>query len=119
LFEVDFYEDAKGIQPVKEVLLELRDKARTSKDARIQYEKMLVCIRALESYGTRAGEPYVKHIEEEIWELRPLPRRVLFFYWRDNKYILLHHFVKKTRKTPVREIDRAKRNQKDFIERNG
>jgi phage-related protein len=118
LFEVEFYEDIQGRQPVREALLELRDKARTSKDMRVQYEKVLTSIRALETYGTRVGEPHVKHIDGDIWELRPLSRRILFFYWRDKKFILLHHFVKKTRKTPAREIERARRNQKDFIERN-
>ncbi len=117
MFEVDFYEDRQGRQPVKEVLLDLRDKARTSKDARIQYEKMLTHIRALETYGTRIGEPQVKHIDGNLWELRPLSHRILFFYWRDDKFILLHHFVKKTQKTPSKEIDRARRNLKDFLER--
>jgi len=32
-------------------------------------------------------------------------------------FILLHHFVKKTRKTPRQEIDKAKRYLADFIER--
>lgn len=41
MYEVEFYEDKNGSQPVKEVLIELRDKARTSKDARIQYQKIL------------------------------------------------------------------------------
>jgi len=109
LFEVEFYEDRKGRQPVKEVLLEMRYKASSSKDARIQYEKVLVYIRALETYGTRMGKPQVKHIEGRLWELRPLSHRILFFYWRENKFILLHHFVKKTQKTPVKEIDRARR----------
>jgi len=118
LFEVEFYEDSHGRQPVKEVLLELRNKARTSKDMRIQYEKVLASIKALETYGTRVGEPHIKHIDGDIWELRPMSHRILFFYWRDKKFILLHHFVKKTRKIPVREIDRALRNKKDFTERN-
>ena len=118
MFEVVFYEDRQGGQPVKEVLLELRDKARTGKDARIQYEKILTHIRALETYGTRIGEPQVKHIDGGLWELRPLSHRILFFYWRDDKFILLHHFVKKTQKTPSKELDRARRNLKDFLERN-
>lgn len=118
MFEVDFYEDRQGKQPVKEILLGLRDKARISKDARIQYEKILTHIRALETYGTRIGEPQVKHIDGSLWELRPLSHRILFFYWRDKKFILLHHFVKKTSKTPPKELDRARRNLKDFLERN-
>jgi phage-related protein len=118
MFEVEFYEDKHGRQPVKEVLIELRDKAPTSKDARIQFQKILTHIRALESYGTRIGEPQVKHIGGNLWELRPQPHRILFFYWRDNKFILLHHFVKKTQKTPPREIERATQNMKDYLERN-
>ncbi|MCL2433049.1 MAG: type II toxin-antitoxin system RelE/ParE family toxin [Clostridia bacterium] len=31
----------------------------------------------------------------------------------------MHHFVKKTQKTPPREIARAERNLKDFLGRNG
>lgn len=41
----------------------------------------------------------------------------IFFYWKDNKFILLHHFVKKTQKTPQREIEQAAKNLKDFLER--
>jgi len=96
MFEVHFYEDKQGNQPIKNLLNDLRDKAKSSKDARIQYEKILTYIRSLQKHGTRIGEPTVKHITGDIWELRPLSHRVLFFYWKDNKFILLHHFIKKT-----------------------
>ena len=118
MFEVEFYEDRQGRQPVREVLAELRDKAQANKDARIQYQKILTHLRALEAYGTRVGEPQVKHIGGSLWELRPLSHRILFFYWRDNTFILLHHFIKKTQKTPPGEIEQANRNLKDFLERN-
>ncbi len=117
MFEVEFYEDRHGEQPVKQVLIELRDKAQTSKDARIQYQKILTYIRALETFGTRIGEPQVKHIDGNLWELRPLAHRIFFFYWRDDKFILLHHFIKKSRKTPPKEIEQAAHNMKDFLER--
>lgn len=118
MYKTEFYEDSNGAQPVKQVLLELRDASLTSKDARIQYQKILTYIRALETFGTRIGEPQVKHIEGDIWELRPLAHRIFFFYWKDDKFILLHHFIKKTRKTPKKEIDQAQRNLQDFKERN-
>lgn len=117
MFDIEFYEDKRGRQPVKEMLLELRDKARGSKDARIQYEKILIHIKALESYGTRLGEPKVKHIDGALWELRPLAHRVLFFHWQANTFILLHHFIKKTQKTPAREIEQARSRMRDFLER--
>ena len=119
MFEVLLYEDRKGRRPVEEVLFELRDRAATSKDARIQYEKVLVYIRALETYGTRVGEPTVKHIDGNLWELRPLSHRIFFFYWRDDTFVLLHHFIKKTQKTPGREIEQALSRLKDHLERKG
>ncbi len=68
-------------------------------------------------YGTRVGKPIVKHIEGKIWEIRPIKNRILFFYWKDNIFVLLHHFKKAARKTPIKEINKAKRNLNDFIER--
>ena len=118
MFEVHFYEDKQGRQPIKELLINLRDKAKNSKDARIQYNKILAYIRSIEKYGTRIGEPILKHVDGDLWELRPLSRRIIFFYWRDNKFILLHHFIKKTNKTPPKELEQAKRNMQDHMERN-
>lgn len=68
-------------------------------------------------HGTAAGEPYVKHLDDEIWELRPLRDRILFFAWDGNSFILLSHFMKSTQKTPKREIEKAKRLMEDFRER--
>lgn len=41
----------------------------------------------------------------------------LFVGWHDGCYVLLHHFLKKTRKTPQREIDKAKRELADLQKR--
>jgi phage-related protein len=117
MFEVEFYEDRNGNEPIKDLIVDLQVKGRTSKNDRIRSEKILTYIRVLQEYGTRAGEPYVKHIEDDIWELRPLDDRIFFFYFRDNAFVLLHHFLKKTKKTPRREIEQAKRNLTDYLER--
>ena len=74
-------------------------------------------MQILRCNGTRAGSPYVKHIEGDIWELRPLSNRIFFFAWNGETFILLHCFTKKTQKTPKKEIEQAKRNMADFIER--
>ena len=59
----------------------------------------------------------MKHLDGEIWELRPLRDRILFVAWVNGSYVLLHQFVKKTQKTPAREIEKAKREFADLIER--
>ena len=103
MYSVEFYKDKDGNEPVKEYISSLASK--NDKDSRINLNKIRDYIKTLSEYGTRAGEPYVKHIEGEIWELRPLRNRILFFGYDGNKIILLSHFIKKTQKTPQREID--------------
>ena len=57
------------------------------------------------------GEPFIKHLEGDIWELRSLRDRILFAAWLDDGFIfLLHHFVrKKTQKTPRCELMKAQK----------
>jgi len=117
MYEVIFYHTRNGESEVKNYLDELQAKAETSKTDRINREKILAYIAALERYGTRIGRPAVGHIEGNLWELRPLRNRIFFFYWKDNKFVLLHHFIKKTQKTPPKEIERARLEMKDFLER--
>ena len=118
LYEVEFYYDKHGKSEIVDYLDSLKVKSKTSKTDRINREKILAYIGALQKYGTRIGKPYVKHINDEIWELRPLNNRIFFFYWKNNRFVLLHHFIKKTQKTPVKEIIKAQNNLKDFLERN-
>jgi phage-related protein len=118
LYIVEFYEDSNGNSEIREFLIQLSEAAKTDKNARINRNKIFAYIKALEEYGTRIGSPIVKHIEGNLWELRPLNNRIFFFYWKDNKFVLVHNYVKKSQKTPKKEIDKAMRNIKDWIERN-
>ena len=119
MYEVEFYYDRHGKSEIVEYLDSLQQKSQSSKTDRINREKILAYIGALQRYGTRIGTPYVKHIDDALWELRPLGNRIFFFYWKDNKFVLLHYFIKKSQKTPPKEIAKAKANLKDFLERNG
>ena len=114
-YKINFYANADGEQPVKSYLKELGEK--TDKDSRVKIKKINEYLKILRIHGTRAGKPFVDHIKGDIWELRPLKERFFFFYWDGNRFIILHHFVKKTKKTPPLEIKKAERNMKDFIDR--
>ncbi len=117
MYEILFYEDKSGYSEIVNYLDELKEKAKTDKNVRISREKILAYLKALSEYGTRLGKPFVKHIDGNLWELRPLRNRIFFFYWNNDKYVLVHYFVKRTQKTPKREIEKARRNIKDFLER--
>jgi phage-related protein len=119
VYEVKFYRDKNGKSEIVEYLDELKERGETSKNERVNRDKILAYIGALERYGTRIGTPIAKHIGDSLWELRPLANRIFFFYWKDNKFVLLHHFIKKSQKTPPREIEQAWAKLKDFLERHG
>ena len=118
MYDVIFYSDASGNEPIAEYIRELRQKSLTSKDARVNFNKIVAYIDLLCEHGTWIGEPVVKHLDGEIWELRPLSNRLLFANYKGNIFILLHRFAKKTDKTPPMEIEQAKRLLLDYIERN-
>ena len=87
----------------------MKAKAASNKDARVNHDKIIDYIEFLESDGLSIGEPYIKHLDGEIWELRPLRNRILFVALFGDTFYLLHHFLKKTQKTPRNEIEKAKR----------
>ena len=115
MHEIHFYKDAKGIVPVLDYIKELA--AKSDKDSRIKLNKIRDYVKILSEHGTRAGEPYIKHLGGDIWELRPLRDRILFVGWVNGSYVLLHHFIKKTQKTPAREVEKAKQELADLKER--
>ncbi len=115
MYSIKFYKDKNGNEPVKEYLEKLARK--NDKDSRINLNKIRDYFKVLSEHGTRAGEPYVKHIDGDIWELRPIRNRILFAVWDGKSFVLLHHFMKQTQKTPHKEIDRAKRNLEDYRKR--
>ena len=111
-FEVEFYETASGDQPAKEFLLSLDKKMRA---------KMADTISILQDNGYELREPYSKHLSEGIFELRAKvgsdTTRVLYFFYVNRHIILTNGFIKKTQKTPQKEIDRAKKYRADYLRR--
>ncbi len=117
MFDVIFYESPTGNSDVLALLEGLRKKAPTNKDARIQYAQITRCIELLQENGTNLPVEVAKHLEGDIWELRPGNNRIFFFYCVGGTYVLLHSYRKKTQKTPSREIKRAMSEMKDYISR--
>ena len=115
--EIIFYEDKRGRSPVRDYTNALA--LRSDKNNRNKLKKILYQIQRLEIFGTRVGEPIVKHLRGEIWELRPLRDRILFAAWVGDSFVLLHTFQKETQRTPLVEIEKAESELADFKERFG
>lgn len=111
--EVEFYKTEAGREVVAEFLDSLPEKALA---------KVFRDIDLLAEYGSDLHEPYTKHIEGPLWELRSKfssnVYRIFYFIWKDNKLILLHGYTKKTQKAPPKEIEVARKRLMDYKMRN-
>ena len=85
------------------------------RDIRASFERIvgLIRIHGLE----RVREPYVKHLEGPLWEMRMKGRdgiaRAVYVTASGRRVVVVHVFVKKTQKTPRREIETALRRAKE------
>lgn len=111
-FQVDFYEKENGEIPVEDFIKSLDKKMRA---------KMLGMINILQEYGNELREPYSKHLESGIFELRVKIgndiSRVMYFFYYNRKIILTNGFIKKSNKTPRIELLRAKQYRDDYLKR--
>ena len=108
--KVFWYTTDSGRSPVEEGIddLSLPDQA-----------KIYAYIEKLEEFGYRLGVPFVKSIEGKIKELRipvsPGQYRIFFFFHCREDFFLLHGFLKKTQKTPLKEIDVARKRMRYIL----
>ena len=114
LFEVEYYERSDGSHPAEEFIL--------SQDFEMQ-AKLFRLLELLELKGNDLREPYSKPLSDGIFEVRAIQgnqiTRVLYFFVIGKKIILTNGFVKKTQKTPTREIELAKKYRTDYECRKG
>lgn len=89
MYTIEFYENAHGKSELWDFLELLRTKAKTSKDARIQYNQIVLYIQLLQDNGTRLPKDVTKHIEDGIWELRPGNNRIFYFFFENNTFVQL------------------------------
>lgn len=115
MYEIEMYEDKNGYSEVYEYINELNK--NNNKDNRIKLKKINMYIELLSKHGLSLTEPYIKKLDKDIWELRPLRDRILFASWCNNKFVLLSVFMKQTQKTPKSEIEKAQRLLEDYKKR--
>lgn len=107
-----FYETIKGKSPVEDFIKSLTEDTQD----KFIYKKEL-----LEEFGPQLRFPHTDNIGKGIFELRFKGKegqvRVLFFFFYKKQIILTHGFVKKTQKTPKKEIEIAEQRKKEFFEK--
>jgi phage-related protein len=105
-WKVEYYQKENGDIPVLDFLLSMNPKMRAKAFSKIEL---------LQKHGNLLREPYVKPIMgrkyKGLSELRVRfssdITRIFYFLYKNNRFVLLHGSVKKTQKTPIRELERA------------
>ena len=111
-YQVLLYETLDGRHPVEDFLNSLDDKMRA---------KLIGLLELLEEKGPVLREPYSKHLSDGIFELRCKfgsdITRALYFFCKGNQIIVTNGFIKKTQRTPPKEIRLAKNRRNEFLHR--
>ncbi len=97
-----FYRQASGDEPVRAWLKVLKPES----DKKIVGADILAV-----QWGWPLGLPLVDHLGGGLWEIRSkLENRIarVLFALEKGEMVLLHGFIKKTQKTPQRELEVAK-----------
>ena len=85
------------------------------RDIRARFERIVALVQ---SDGlARLREPYVKHLEGPVWEMRMTGAdgiaRAEYVTASGRRIVVVHVFRKKTQKTPRREINTALRRARE------
>ena len=100
-----------------ELLVAARDEmAALPPDMRASFERI---VRLIQAHGLeRVREPYVKHVEGSLWEMRLRGKagiaRALYVAIIGRRIVVLRVFEKKRQKTPRREIELALKRAKEM-----
>ena len=78
-------------------------------------------VELIQGYGLeQMREPHVKHLEGPLWEMRMRGKdgmsRAIYITAKGRRVVVVRVFVKKTRKTPRREIDLALNRAREVTE---
>ncbi|EKD91120.1 MAG: Toxin-antitoxin system, toxin component, RelE family [uncultured bacterium] len=110
-FKITYYQDSSGKDPVHEFLLEV------SRSNLVLYNQTY---KGLEKLRNRVyhKEPLSKHLESGLWELRIRVGtdilRIVYTFAKGQVIILLHGFIKKQEKTPLGDLELARKRLREL-----
>jgi len=111
---IEYYVTREGKCSVKEFIDSLSAEGQA---------KYILITKLLKEYGIHVKEPYVRQITDhkKLYEIRIKDTsgisRILYFAHTGKKFVLLHGFLKKTAKTPAKEIEIAEQRMKEYLSR--
>ena len=114
MFDINFFENSNGEKPALDFILNIPDQKLKAKVFR--------SLKLLETFGNQLSEPDSSYLKDGIFELRTKHGsnivRTLYFFRKKQIIIVTNSFIKKTQKTPVKEINLAIERKKIYEKKN-
>jgi phage-related protein len=107
MWQVIFYQTPQGNSPVYDFIEGLETQTRAKVDRQLHH---------LQEYGATLAVPNMKALGQGLYELRVRGKREVrvFYCFRSGKNVyVLHGFIKKTQKTPKKELAIARKRQNE------
>lgn len=113
-YEIIFYQTKQGDVPAKEFLFALGPAMQA---------KFFYAFDLLQEFGPDIRGKHTKPIRNGIFEIREKAEtgiaRMFFFFVIGKRIIITNGFIKKTQKTPAKEIIKAEKYREDYLSREG
>ena len=79
---------------------------------------LLHILEMIEALGPNLGKPHTAHMGEGLFEIRAKGKegigRSFFAIFLKNEIVVLHSFIKKSQKTPKKDLDKARKRLKEL-----
>ena len=108
---INYWRNPSGKVPIEKYIDTIDNKEERA--------ELLSILKGIQENGTDAIGVEFRQIEGKLWELKIRihgnQHRVFYIVLKGNEMILLHAYLKKTQKAPVKEIEVAKQRMKTVI----
>ena len=106
-----YYISSSGQNHVRKFIISLQ---------KSQQAKIRRLLQLITEYGLSSILPHIKKLTgTPLWEIRILGKdniRIIYVIPYKNTVLALHGFIKKTRKTPLKEINTALKRYQDWLD---
>lgn len=110
-FSINYWHNPSGKAPVEKYL--------DSIDNKEERAELLSILKGIQENGTDAIGVEFRHIEGKLWELKIKTHgnqhRIFYIVLKGNEMILLHAYLKKSQKAPLKEIKIARQRMKQLL----
>ena len=109
-WKITYYTSSSGDNPVSNFLDTLEANSQS---------KILRILHNIQEYGINSAIPHIKKLSgTPFWEIRILGKsnaRIIYVVPTKDSILLLHGFIKKTDKTPAKELEIANNRYKLYL----